>query len=50
MMSGLEYFKEKGYSAVKVNSRKGGGIKSDPVCRFRRPVKKKWSATGNVES
>ena len=24
----LEYFKEKGYSAVKVNSRKGGGIKS----------------------
>ena len=25
---GLEYFKGKGYSAVKVNSRKGGGIKS----------------------
>ncbi|HJD47783.1 MAG TPA: ribosome biogenesis GTPase YlqF [Candidatus Mediterraneibacter norfolkensis] len=24
----LEYFKEKGYSAVKVNSKKGGGIKS----------------------
>ena len=24
----LEYFKEKGYSAVKVNSRQGGGIKS----------------------
>ena len=43
----VEYFKEKGYSAVKVNSKKGGGIKSiqsviQEACREKTERDRRW--------
>ena len=32
MMQWMEYFKKQGYSVVKVNSKRGGGIKSIQGC------------------
>ena len=45
----MEYFKGKGYSVVKVNSRSGAGMKGS-TAPYRRPAKRKSSATANAAS
>ena len=44
-----EYFKKKGFAVVKVNSKKGGGIKSIQGV-IQEAVKKRWKETENAVS